>query len=613
MDLIQLTPSAYHLRDGSNTGLIVAGDKAILIDTGLDKDSARKILRAVDSLGLALVAVVITHAHADHFGGAATVRARAHVPVYAAPLEAAVVANPILEPLYLFSGAAPAAELRHKFTLAEPCPVDQLLMPGEASIEGIALQVIPAPGHAPEQVLIAGGGVCFAGDACFAPPIMRKHGIPFYVDIDRAAASLRVLAGLDGDYQYFVPGHGEAVANISPWVEQNLAHLAAIRAAVASALAESGELSRIVELAATRMGVSIANPVIYWLTQTTVLACLERAAGRRRGNGDGLREPAGLEAVWRLAIYTFDTCVRAHYNSTRFHPFRFEDLSMAGQARSSCLSSLESSTRGEDFVKHLRFFSALLVCVTLVGLLAACAPAAPSGPSMKFAVATDASFPPMEFVDANKSLVGFDVELLTAIAKDQKFEVDIKNTAWDGIFAGLEAGQYDAIISSVTITPEREQKYAFSAPYFDANQGIVVRADENGLKTPEELKGKNVGAQIGTTGAFAVNKIGGVSLKEYDTPDLAMQDLVNKNLDAVVVDYPVAANFALQSDQFKGKLKMSGQLVTNEKYGMTVQKGDPKGFLPLFNKGLANLKANGTYDQIYAKWIGSKPAAASGQ
>ncbi len=282
MDLIQLTPSAYHLRDGSNTGLIVAGGKAILVDTGLDKDSARKILRAVDSLGLALVAVVITHAHADHFGGAATVRARAHVPVCAAPLEAAVVANPLLEPLYLFSGAAPVAELRHKFTLAEACPVDHFLMPGEASIEGIPLQVIPAPGHAPEQVMIAGGGVCFAGDACFAPPVMLKHGIPFYVDVDQTAASLRALAGLDGSYLYFVPGHGEAVTTIGPWVEQNLAHLAAIRAAVVDALAESGEVSRIVELAAARMGVSIPNPVIYWLTQTTILACLSalQAAGQ---------------------------------------------------------------------------------------------------------------------------------------------------------------------------------------------------------------------------------------------------------------------------------------------------------------------------------------------
>jgi glyoxylase-like metal-dependent hydrolase (beta-lactamase superfamily II) len=132
--------------------------------------------------------------------------------------------------------------------------------------------------------MIAGAGVCFAGDACFAPPVMLKHGIPFYVDVDRTAASLRALAELEGSYDYFVPGHGEAVTAIGPWVKQNLEHLQRIRAVVAGALAESDEVSRIVELTAARMGVSIPNPVIYWLTQTTVLACLSslQAAGQAK-------------------------------------------------------------------------------------------------------------------------------------------------------------------------------------------------------------------------------------------------------------------------------------------------------------------------------------------
>jgi glyoxylase-like metal-dependent hydrolase (beta-lactamase superfamily II) len=136
----------------------------VLVDTGLDKDTAKKILRHMESLKVKLAAVVITHAHADHFGGAATVRARLGVPLYAPALEAAIVANPILEPLYLYSGAAPAAELRHKFTLAEACPVDRLLEPGEAVIEGVSLKVIPAPGHAPNQMMIA-GGAAFVADA----------------------------------------------------------------------------------------------------------------------------------------------------------------------------------------------------------------------------------------------------------------------------------------------------------------------------------------------------------------------------------------------------------------------------------------------------------------
>ena len=193
MDLISLTSSAYQLRGGSNAGLIAREGRAVLVDTGLDRDAAKKILRHVESLRMKLAAVVITHAHADHFGGAAIVRARTGAPVYAPALEAAVVANPLLEPLYLFSGAAPIAELRHKFTLAEACVVDRILDAGDMAIDGVELRVIPAPGHAPNQMMIAGGDVCFVADACFAPEVLDKHGIPFYVDVDQTAATLSAL------------------------------------------------------------------------------------------------------------------------------------------------------------------------------------------------------------------------------------------------------------------------------------------------------------------------------------------------------------------------------------------------------------------------------------
>ena len=124
------------------------------------------------------------------------------------------------------------------------------------------------------------------------------------------------------------------------------------------------------------------------------------------------------------------------------------------------------------------------------------------------------------------------------------------------------------------------------------------------IKAEADLAGKKVGAQIGTTGAIYVgDKIKEATLKQYDTPDLAMMDLLNKNIDAVIVDTPVAANYALQAEQFKGKLKIAAQIVTDERYGLTVQKGDPKKVLAVFNAGLKNVKANGEYDKIYQKWI----------
>jgi glyoxylase-like metal-dependent hydrolase (beta-lactamase superfamily II) len=274
VELIRLTDDAYQLHGGANAGLIVQDGQAVLVDTGLDRDTARKILRAVEDLSLQIAGIVITHAHADHFGGAALLRSRTGAPVYAPGLEAAIVANPLLEPLYLFSGAAPPSELRHKFTLAEACPVDGLLEMGPTTIGRVSIQVIPAPGHAPNQTMVAGGGVCFVADACFAPEILKKHGIPFYVDVTQAAATLDALSRLDGSYAAFVPGHGEAVPSIGPWVSANIARLAEIRQAVGQALLEATELADILLRTTKRLKVAIDSPVLYYLTQTTVLACL---------------------------------------------------------------------------------------------------------------------------------------------------------------------------------------------------------------------------------------------------------------------------------------------------------------------------------------------------
>ncbi len=286
-------------------------------------------------------------------------------------------------------------------------------------------------------------------------------------------------------------------------------------------------------------------------------------------------------------------------------------------------------------MKLIKVLSILMIAAMLLGLAAACArpkptpaapaveattppeapaPTAPPPPTeapaaKKFVIASDAAFPPMEFVDENKDIVGFDVDLITAIAADQGFEFEIKNTAWDGIFAGLEGGEYDGILSSVTITDDRKKVYDFSEPYINAGQAVVVRADESAIASDKDLPGKTVGAQIGTTGAFAVQAITGATLKEYDTIDLALLDLLNKNIDAVVVDTPVAADYALAAEPFKGKLKIVGKPFTDEYYGLVVQKGDPEGLLPLFNAGLKNVQASGKYDEIYAEWIGGTGAA----
>jgi polar amino acid transport system substrate-binding protein len=222
--------------------------------------------------------------------------------------------------------------------------------------------------------------------------------------------------------------------------------------------------------------------------------------------------------------------------------------------------------------------------------------------STKIVVASDATWPPMEFVDANKNVVGFDIDLVNEVAKAAGFTVEIKNTAWDGIFAGLAAGNYQAIASSVTITDERKATMDFSEPYVNAGQILVVRKETKGVETLANLVGKKVGGQIGTTGVIEIGKVAGVELKTYDEIGLAYQDLANGNIMGVVADSPIAANFALQNPTYKDKLMIVGKPFTDEWLGFAFKKGDAK-TLKLFNDGLAKVKSSGKLDELTAKWL----------
>jgi polar amino acid transport system substrate-binding protein len=215
---------------------------------------------------------------------------------------------------------------------------------------------------------------------------------------------------------------------------------------------------------------------------------------------------------------------------------------------------------------------------------------------------SDATFPPMEFVDSAKNVVGFDVDMINAVAKAAGFTAVVKNTAWDGIFAGLTAGDYDAVLSSVTITDERKGTMDFSTPYVNAGQVIIVPKTTKNVSTLQQLSGKTVGVQIGTTGDIEVAKISSITKKTYDEIGLAVEDLTIGRLDAVVVDSPIAANYVLQNAKYKAKLMIVGKPLTEELYGVAVTKGNSK-VLDLVNKGLAVIIKDGTLDKLKKKWL----------
>jgi polar amino acid transport system substrate-binding protein len=246
-----------------------------------------------------------------------------------------------------------------------------------------------------------------------------------------------------------------------------------------------------------------------------------------------------------------------------------------------------------------KLFGYVLIGLALVSLmLPGCTPK-----TMKYIVATDATWPPFEYVDEEtKEIVGFDIDLMTAIAEEAGIEIEFANVAWDPLLAGMALCQYDAAISAMTITEERKEQFLFSDPYFYAGQIITVHIDNTEIANKYDLPGKVVGAQIGTTGSFEVEKIGGATLKTYDDIGLAMQDLMNKQIDAVVADNPLALGYVGENPD---KLKTVGDVFTDENYGIAVCKTNPD-LLEKINEGLKAVKEEGLIGELVEKWLKSQ-------
>jgi polar amino acid transport system substrate-binding protein len=272
-----------------------------------------------------------------------------------------------------------------------------------------------------------------------------------------------------------------------------------------------------------------------------------------------------------------------------------------------------------------KFFAIVSLFVVLLMVLIACSPAATPAPAVeapkpsenakpvevakpaepataatKIRVASDAAYPPFEVVDeATKELVGFDIDLFKAIAKEAGLEVEFVNIGFDPLLAGIAQCQYDAAISAITITEERSKNMTFSDPYFKAGQAITVGKSNTTIKTEADLKGKSLGTQLGTTGDILAKKVEGATVKAYDSVDLAFQDLINGQVDAVVADNVPSEGFVGKNPD---KIKVVGELLTSEDYGISVCKTNAE-LLAKINKGLASVKAAGVIEELNTKWI----------
>lgn len=226
-----------------------------------------------------------------------------------------------------------------------------------------------------------------------------------------------------------------------------------------------------------------------------------------------------------------------------------------------------------------------------------------SATKTKLIVGAEPTFAPFEFKDTKTGqYTGFDLDLMNALCEEAGYEMDFQSIAFQGLIAALQGGQIDAAASAMTINEERKQAVNFTDPYYKSGLIVAIKADNNEIKGFEDLKGKKIAVQIGTTGAMQAQKVEGAKVSQFDTNDLAFLELKNGNVDAVINDYPVAAYFIKQGNE---DVKMVGEILSAEEYGIAVPKSKPE-VLEKLNTALKTLKENGKYDEIYKKWFGEQ-------
>lgn len=247
-----------------------------------------------------------------------------------------------------------------------------------------------------------------------------------------------------------------------------------------------------------------------------------------------------------------------------------------------------------------KFTALLLIC--LIAVTSIFAQGAKESDTKSYTFAMNCEWPPLEYVDENGNITGFEVDLIIEMSKVSGVEMKYINTAWDTIFAGLANGQYNAVASGVTVTEERKKTIDFSDTLFTIKQSIITLKGNENLNNLNSLSGKKVGVQMGTTGHFAVEENKDAVIKAYDSIGLAIEDMINGNVDACVCDSLIASDFVLANPNYKDKLIITGEASSDiEEIAIAVKKGD-KELLDLINSSLAKLKENGTMDELMKKY-----------
>ena len=254
-----------------------------------------------------------------------------------------------------------------------------------------------------------------------------------------------------------------------------------------------------------------------------------------------------------------------------------------------------------------------LMALFMLGALSGCGqetkkaadkkPAAKETKVLRFG--TNAAFAPCESQKkGSKAYSRFDMDLARALGKQMGMKVEIVNTPFDGLIPALNAGTVDAAISGMTITDSRKQQVNFCTPYYKSGLIVMVKKDNNNIKSIKDLEGKKIAVQIGTTGATQAHKVKGAKITEFNNNPEACLELKNGGADAVIGDLPVEQYYLKQGGDKDAKLV--GDTLSAEDYGIAIAKKNTD-LLEKMNKALAELKKNGEYDKLYKQWFGAAP------
>lgn len=236
---------------------------------------------------------------------------------------------------------------------------------------------------------------------------------------------------------------------------------------------------------------------------------------------------------------------------------------------------------------------------------AAAATEAPAASGKKWVIASDTVFKPFEYTDASGNFVGIDVDIVEAVAADQGFDYEIKSLGWDAAIAACQAGQADGMIAGASITEERKANgWLFSDGYYTATQSMTVAADSD-ITGFDGLKGKDVAVKTGTQGAAYAETLKdeyGFKLVYFEDSPTMYQAVLGGQCVACFEDTPIMQ--ATIKDNGLALKCLEDTANAGGDYGFAIFNADNQELLDMFNKGLANIKANGTYDQILAKYLG---------